>query len=58
MQDEILDELHAVREQLLREAGGDLAGLYRWLKEREAESARELVPQPTRKPEEGESEAA
>jgi hypothetical protein len=30
--DEILDELHRVREQLVAEAGGDIAGLFRLLR--------------------------
>ncbi len=52
--DEILDELHRVREQMLQEAGGTLEGLFAKIREAEAQETRPLVsrpPRPVRRPE-------
>lgn len=42
-QNPILDELHAIRERLLADAGGDLHRLLAGVREREAASGRLLV---------------
>ena len=41
--DPILNELHAVRERLLHEAGGTLHGLVELLRQQELESGRKIV---------------
>jgi hypothetical protein len=42
----ILDELHAAREKLLTDAGGDLDQLVAGIREREARSGRKVVSVP------------
>ncbi len=56
--DEILDELHRVREQLVAEAGGDVAGLFRLLRATARAERRETVTLPAKTPAEKNSEAA
>lgn len=46
--DPILDELHAVRRQILDEYGGDIDKLVADLRERQDTSGRVAVPAPTR----------
>lgn len=41
--DDILDELHQIREKLVRESGGDIASLFRWLREKAKEEGHETV---------------
>ena len=41
--DEILEELHEVRERLVADAGGDIAGLFRWLRDAERAEGRPTV---------------
>ena len=41
--DPILDELHAIREQLLAESGGTLAGLVARLKDEQNKSGRTII---------------
>jgi len=48
--DPILDELHAIRRQMLEECGGDLAKLGAELREREKLSGHPLVPLPVSTP--------
>ncbi len=56
--DEILDELHRVREQLVAEAGGDIAGLFRLLRDMARATGQETVTLPVKVPEVKSSEAA
>jgi hypothetical protein len=42
----ILDELHAVREQLLTESGGTLSGLFASLLEEQSRSTRTILKTP------------
>ena len=42
MNDSVLEELHAIRERLLAEAGGTLAGLVARLQKEQSESGRQL----------------
>lgn len=44
--DPILDELHAIRSQMLTECGGDLESLVAALQRREAESGRLFIKLP------------
>lgn len=48
--DEILDELHCVREQLVAEAGGDIAGLFRLLRTTARAEGQETVTLPAKVP--------
>jgi hypothetical protein len=48
--DEILDELHSVREQLVAEAGGDIAGLFRLLRATARAKGQETVTLPAKVP--------
>jgi hypothetical protein len=48
--DEILDELHRVREELVAEAGGDIAGLFRLLRGTAREKGQETVTLPAKAP--------
>jgi len=56
--DEILDELHRVREQLVAEGGGDIAGLFRLLRATARAEGQETVTLPAKVPTEKGSEAA
>jgi hypothetical protein len=56
--DEILDELHRVREQLVAEAGGDIAGLFRLLRATARAEKQETVSLPAKAPAGPSSEAA
>jgi hypothetical protein len=56
--DEILDELHRVREQLVAEAGGDIAGLFRLLRATSRAEGQETVTLPAKVPAARSSEAA
>jgi hypothetical protein len=56
--DEILDELHRVREQLVAEAGGDIAGLFRLMRDTARERGQETVTLPAKVPAVKSSEAA
>jgi len=56
--DEILDELHRVREQLVVEAGGDIAGLFRLLHATARAEGQETVTLPAKVPAARSSEAA
>jgi hypothetical protein len=56
--DEILDELHRVREQLVAEAGGDIAGLFRLLSGSARAKGQETVTLPAKVPAVKSSEAA
>jgi len=48
MKDPILEDLHATRERLLAESGGNLEGLIARLQKEESESGRKRwVPKPT-----------
>jgi hypothetical protein len=58
MDDEILDEAHRVREQLVAEAGGDIAGLFRLLRAAARAEGRETVSLPAKVPAGRNSEAA
>jgi hypothetical protein len=55
--DEILDELHRVREQLVAEAGGDIAGLFRLLRGTARAKGQEAVTLPAKVPAVKSSEA-
>jgi hypothetical protein len=48
--DEILDELHGVREQLVAKAGGDIAGLFRLLRDTSRTKEQETVSLPAKVP--------
>jgi hypothetical protein len=56
--DEILDELHRVREELVAEAGGDIAGLFRLLRDTARATGQETVTLPAKVPAVKSSEAA
>lgn len=56
--DDILDELHKVRDRLLREAGGSLADIGEWLRTREVEEKRKVVSLEPKKPKSDAGEAA
>ncbi|MFY9825655.1 MAG: hypothetical protein WAM82_30050 [Thermoanaerobaculia bacterium] len=56
--DEILDELHRVREQLVAEAGGDIAGLFQLLRATAHAEGQKTVSLPAKVPAERSSEAA
>mgnify|MGYP003622996929 CR=1 FL=1 len=47
--DEILDELHRVREQLVAESGGDIAGLFRLLRSTARARGQETVTLSTKR---------
>jgi hypothetical protein len=44
--DELIDELHAVREKMLAEAGGTLAALVVQLRELESHESERVIPPP------------
>jgi hypothetical protein len=48
--DEIIDELHRVREQLVDEAGGDVAGLFRLLRAKARAEGQKTVSLPPKVP--------
>jgi hypothetical protein len=56
--DEILDELHRVREELVAEAGGDIAGLFRLMRSSAGAKGQETVTLPAKVPAVKSSEAA
>jgi len=56
--DEILDELHRVREQLVAKAGGDIAGLFRLLRDTAHAEGQQTVTLPAKVPAVKSSEAA
>lgn len=56
--DEILDELHRVREQLVAEAGGDIAGLFRLLRDTARAEGQQTVTLPAKVPAGKSTEAA
>ncbi len=49
-EDEIVEELHRVREQLVEEAGGDVAGLFRLLRAKAKAEGQKTVLLPPKVP--------
>ncbi|MBI2431593.1 MAG: hypothetical protein HYV26_01835 [Candidatus Hydrogenedentes bacterium] len=47
--DPVVEEIHQIREEILREAGGDIHALGRWLMEKQKRYGDKLVTRPPKR---------